>query len=144
MSQDIFWWTQLKSRMYPKTSHHSQEDWLGLYYKSTLEAEVKNANKKEDSQKEEGEGVGQMTTIAVSLCDTAFQSLPACCGLTSWTHLRRRGHRTLQFNHFTFLHKPRPSPLHACRTKSMLFRKAGKTMTWSLSTFSAAFLHSLP
>lgn len=54
MSQDIFWLAQLKSHIYPQTNHHSQKDWLSLYYKSTLEAEVGSANKREDSQKEGG------------------------------------------------------------------------------------------
>lgn len=106
MSQDVFWLAQLKSHIYPQTNHHSQKDWLSLYNKSTLEAEVGSANKKEDSQKEAGGGADRWQQWrAVPLRDTAFKSHPACYGLTNWTHLRKVTHRTLQLNHFTFLHK---------------------------------------
>lgn len=137
MSREVFWLAQLKSHVYPQTNHHSQKDWLDLYYKSTLE--VGRTPKKEDSQNEEaGSQDGQQWTAI------PFKSHPAFCSLANWTHLRRVHPRTLQFNHVTFLHK-------TLKILSILAGQSpcslkGYRRLWSglCLPFQPTFLHSLP
>lgn len=66
------------------THTYGQEDWPGLYCKSTREAGVRGANKKESWQKEEGGGQDrQEQGTAVHIHYAPLKSCLARCGLVN-------------------------------------------------------------